>query len=61
MCEKYELGNIMILRYKWHIFFKTAMNETMWMSMHTLECVVWNYLSLPKRQRLHRWRSGMDK
>ena len=31
MCENYELGNIIILGYKWHIFIKTAMNETMWM------------------------------
>ena len=28
---------------------------------YPLYCVVWNYLSIPKLQRLHRWSLGMEK
>ena len=28
---------------------------------HNLQSVGWNYLSIPKLQRLHRWSLGMDK
>ena len=29
--------------------------------LHAQKSVGWNYLSIPKLQRLHRWSLGMDK
>ena len=36
-------------------------NPSMDKELHPLQRVGWNYLSIPKLQRLHRWSLGMDK
>ena len=40
---------------------KVNFNPGMDKWLHPLWCVEWNYLSIPKPQRLHRWGLGMDK
>ena len=36
-------------------------NPSMDKLLHAQKSVGWNYLSIPKLQRLHRWSLGMDK
>ena len=39
---------------------RIIVNPSMTKYLHPLQIVGWNYLSIPKRQRLYRWSLGMD-
>ena len=44
--------------------YKLCLAITPWhmdKQLHPLQCVGWNYLSIPKLQCLHRWSLGLDK
>ena len=55
---KHRTSNIRV--YSDHHCRLVALPASMDMYLHPLCCVGWNYLSIPKLQRLHRWSLGMD-
>ena len=53
---------VVLIFYQWPLLLTWFnFNPSMDKQLHAQNSVWWNYLSIPKLQRLHRWSLGMDK